>query len=71
MVPPPQAELAALHALVRLGFYRGIVNKLDALAISFPESTHFLEQQRALARQYQFETMQTQLQSLLNEFPAD
>ena len=46
------------------------MNKLDALAISFPECTDFVDQQRALARQYQFETMQAQLQSVLNESPV-
>ena len=56
-----------LHALVGLGFYRGIVNKLDAIAADFPECIHFVDRQRALARQYQFETMQTQIQSVLNE----
>ena len=70
MVNPPRDEVIALQALVRLGFYRGIVNKLDALAVSFPECTDFVDQQRALARQYQFETMQAQLQSVLNESPV-
>jgi CheY-like chemotaxis protein len=70
MVNPPRDEVIALQALVRLGFYRGIVNKLDALAISFPECTDFVDQQRALARQYQFETMQAQLQGVLNESPV-
>ena len=67
---PPRDEVIALQALVRLGFYRGIVNKLDALATSFPECTDFVDQQRALARQYQFESMQAQLQSVLNESPV-
>ena len=70
IVNPPRDEVMALQALVRLGFYRGIVNKLDALAISFPACTDFVDQQRALARQYQFETMQAQLQSVLNESPV-
>ena len=38
--------------------------------IFFPECTDFVDQQRALARQYQFETMQAQLQSVLNESPV-
>jgi hypothetical protein len=67
---PPHHELIALQTLVQLGFYRGIVNKLDALALSFPQCTDFVDQQRNLARQYQFETMQTQLQSVLNESPT-
>ena len=71
LVNPPRDALIALQALIRLGFYRGIVNKLDALAISFPDCTDFVNQQRVLARQYQFETMQVQLQSALNESPVD
>ena len=70
MTSPPHNEVIALQALVRLGFYRGIVNKLDALATSFPDCTDFVDQQRALARQYQFESMQAQLQSVLNESPV-
>ena len=70
IVNPPRDEIIALQALARLGFYRGIVNKLDALAASFPECTDFVDQQRALARQYQFETMQAELQSVLNESPV-
>jgi signal transduction histidine kinase/CheY-like chemotaxis protein/purine-cytosine permease-like protein len=67
---PPVEDLMALQSLVRLGFYRGIVNKLDAMALSFPECSGFIDQHRALARQYQFETMQAQLESVLNESPV-
>ncbi|OYU42628.1 MAG: hypothetical protein CFE44_22940 [Burkholderiales bacterium PBB4] len=67
VLTPPREEVLALQSLVRLGFYRGIVNQLDALVIRFPECTEFADQQRTLARQYQFETMQAQLQSVLNE----
>ena len=66
---PPREHLTELQALVRLGFYRGIVNKLDALAASFPECTDFIDRQRVLACQYQFESMQDHLLSVLNESP--
>jgi signal transduction histidine kinase/CheY-like chemotaxis protein len=67
LVPPPRHALLALQELVRLGFYRGIVNKLDALALAHPESTPFTQSMLALARQYQFEAMLTSLQSLLDD----
>ncbi len=66
VVVPPHAEVLALNALVRLGFYRGIVNRLDALEVSYPECVEFVNQHRALARQYQFETMALHLQKVLN-----
>ncbi|MBC7617982.1 MAG: response regulator [Candidatus Saccharibacteria bacterium] len=66
---PPREHLTELQALVSLGFYRGILNKLDALAASFPECTDFVDRQRVLARQYQFESMQDHLLSVLNESP--
>jgi signal transduction histidine kinase/purine-cytosine permease-like protein/FixJ family two-component response regulator len=67
LVPPPRHTLLALQELVRLGFYRGIVNKLDALALDYPESAPFTQTMLALARQYQFEAMLTSLQSLLDD----
>ena len=57
----------ALQELVRLGFYRGIVNKLDALALDYPACAPFTQNMLVLARQYQFESMLTTLQSLLDD----
>jgi hypothetical protein len=59
--------LRALQTLVQLGFYRGIVNKLAELAAAYPQCTAFTTAQSALARQYQFEPMLTQLQKALDE----
>jgi hypothetical protein len=67
VVPPPRQALLALQELVRLGFYRGIVNKLDALAQDHPGCGPFTQTMRALAQQYQFEAMLTSLQSLLDD----
>jgi signal transduction histidine kinase/purine-cytosine permease-like protein/DNA-binding NarL/FixJ family response regulator len=64
---PPHAELQALIELVKLGFFRGVMNKLDALGAAYPGSADFVMAQAALARQYQFETMLTTLQKALDE----
>ena len=64
---PPRDELQALLALVQLGYYRGIVNKLEALARAHPACADFAAAMGKLARQYQFEAMSGQLQKVLNE----
>ena len=64
---PPRQDLQALLALVQLGYYRGIVNKLDALAQAHPACSPFIADLGKLARQYQFEAMSGQLQKVLNE----
>jgi len=72
---PPQAalpareELLALQALVQLGYYRGIVNRLNDLALAQPQCAAFISAQTALARQYQFEAMLSTLQKALDETP--
>jgi CheY-like chemotaxis protein len=66
-VRPPREDLLALQVLVQLGYYRGIVNKLDALALSYPPCAVFITMLNTLARQYQFETMLTHLQKALDE----
>ena len=64
--------MLALQELVRLGFYRGIRNKLDAIAAAQPECTDFVLAMGELARQFQFETMLTQLQhALLAQLPQN
>jgi len=67
LVPPPRQALLALQELVRLGFYRGIVNKLEAIALDYPDSGAFTQAMLTLARQYQFEAMLTSLQTLLDD----
>jgi CheY-like chemotaxis protein len=63
----PREDLLALQTLVQLGYYRGIVNKLGELAAAHPRCSAFTTAQTKLARQYQFETMLTQLQKALDE----
>jgi signal transduction histidine kinase/CheY-like chemotaxis protein/purine-cytosine permease-like protein len=67
---PPRADLMALQELVRLGYYRGITNKLDALAAAQPEASAFTTTMAAMARQYRFETMLAQLQKMLDATPT-
>jgi signal transduction histidine kinase/CheY-like chemotaxis protein len=67
---PPAADCQALLDLVRLGYYRGIVNMLDQWVSAHPTCLGFTERMQALARQYQFETMAVQLQKALDASPA-
>ena len=57
----------ALAELGRLGYFRGILNQLDAMAAAYPHSTAFTTAMTALARRYEFETMLDQLQRLLDD----
>ena len=63
----PHEEIFALQTLVQLGYYRGILNKLNGLELSHPQCAAFIATQTTLARQYQFETMLAQLQKALDE----
>nr|WP_315489939.1 ATP-binding protein [uncultured Rhodoferax sp.] len=62
IVPPPHADLLALQELVRLGFYRGITNKLTAIVAEHPACAGFAKVMGDMARQFQFEAMLVQLQ---------
>lgn len=66
---PPRSELLALQELVRLGYYRGVMNQLDAIASMHPECDAFVGVMARQARQYQFEAMLAQLQKALNVAP--
>jgi len=55
-LPAPQ-QCTALRQLVSLGYYRGILNQLDEIERDCPLCQPFVAQMRALARQFQFETM--------------
>jgi CheY-like chemotaxis protein len=74
VVPAPALPAEAARALLevaQLGYYRGVMNLLQSLQTRYPASTTFLQQQEALARQYQFETMSDQLQKVLDACSAD
>lgn len=66
---PPRAELLALQELVRLGYYRGVMNQLESIAHAHPDCEAFVGAMDKLARQYQFETMLAQLQKTLDVAP--
>ena len=68
---PPQEDLLALQDLLRLGYFRGIMNKLSAIAADHPACTPFTEHMTGLARQYQFESMLSQLQTMFHEPSTD
>jgi hypothetical protein len=54
----PRAELVApLQHAVQLGYYRGILNQLDAIDAAQPECAGFTVAMRELARQFQFEAI--------------
>ena len=58
---PPAHALRELDDLVRLGYVRGILKKLDALATAWPDSAAFIDRLRALARGFDLETLAAQL----------
>ena len=58
--PEPQ-HLDALREVVSLGYYRGIINQLDAIDAAQPECAPWVAELRHLARQFQFEAMGQQL----------
>jgi hypothetical protein len=54
----PAAELLApLRNAVQLGYYRGILNQLDAIEAAQPECRSFAAALREQARHFQFEAM--------------
>jgi signal transduction histidine kinase/CheY-like chemotaxis protein/purine-cytosine permease-like protein len=58
---PPAPALKSLQELVQLGYYRGILNHLDAIEAAQPECISFAAAMRELARQFQFEAMSRRL----------
>ncbi len=60
-VAASREEIESLLELVRLGYYRGIVQWLDAWVLRRPEQAAFAQALRALAREFRFETIEQQL----------
>jgi CheY-like chemotaxis protein len=58
---PDPASLQALQQAVQLGYYRGIMNKLDDIEAARTECADFTAAMRELARQFQFEGMSREL----------
>ncbi|UST54955.1 ATP-binding protein [Comamonadaceae bacterium OTU4NAUVB1] len=57
LVRPAAAHLVALREAVGLGYFRGVMNQLDAIDLAQPECAAWTAAQRALARQFRFEAM--------------
>jgi len=57
LVRPSAAHLAALRDAVGLGYFRGVMNQLDAIDLAEPACAAWTAAQRALARQFRFEAM--------------
>lgn len=70
LVPPAGPALAELQSLVQLGFYRGILNHLDAIEAAQPECAAFAARMREMARQFQFEAMSRRLAAIHGESEA-
>ncbi|WP_442957787.1 hybrid sensor histidine kinase/response regulator [Polaromonas sp.] len=64
---PEAAHLQALIDVVNLGYYRGILNQLARIEALQPVCAAFVEDMRALAREFQFEAMGRQLAQQLAE----
>lgn len=63
---PPEALLAGLREAAALGWTRGVLRQLDAIAAADPAYAAFCTVQRELAQQFQFETMLKLLDSSSN-----
>ncbi len=61
---PSPAALEALREVVALGYYRGIMNQLDALDASEPHCRDLVAVLRPLAQQFQFEALSQKLSPL-------
>jgi CheY-like chemotaxis protein len=66
-VYPAPHHLTALREVLSLGYYRGILNKLDEIEAEQPQCASFVEELRGLARQFQFEAMSQQLNEVSDE----
>ena len=58
---PAPLSLRSLQDMVDLGYYRGIMNKLDEIESVQPECADFAAAMRELAGQFQFEAMSREL----------
>ncbi len=67
LIYPEPKSLAALREVVGLGYYRGIMNKLNEIEHSQALCAPFVAEMRALAKQFQFEAMSQQLMRVCNE----
>jgi CheY-like chemotaxis protein/anti-sigma regulatory factor (Ser/Thr protein kinase) len=67
LILPERKQLDALRQVVSLGYYRGIMNLLEEIEAGQPQSAVFVADMRALAKQFQFESMGQSLNRVANE----
>ncbi|MCU0932214.1 MAG: response regulator, partial [Serpentinimonas sp.] len=63
------ADLQALLALARLGYYRGFLQQLDTAVLRSPACAPTLQRLRQQAREFQFDAIARQLQEALDGGP--
>jgi signal transduction histidine kinase/CheY-like chemotaxis protein/purine-cytosine permease-like protein len=66
-VLPSEAQLKALDELIQLGYFRGIVKKLDEIEGENPACASFVAHLRGLARNFQLDAMSALLRRPLND----
>jgi signal transduction histidine kinase/CheY-like chemotaxis protein len=57
LVYPPEAAMEALRELIRIGYVRGIQNKLDEIGALDPRYLHFTQTMRNFAARFQLDAM--------------
>ncbi|MBA3774217.1 MAG: response regulator [Ramlibacter sp.] len=58
---PAAQAIKALHEVVQLGYYRGVLNRLDEIEAREPQCSSFTAAMREMARNFQFEAMSQRL----------
>ena len=64
---PDSGALTALLEVVNLGFYRGLLNHLARVETAQPDSSSWVNDLRAMARQFQFEAVGQLIEQHLNQ----
>ena len=67
---PDSAALTPLLDVVNLGFYRGVLNQLAQIETAQTNTSSWVDDLRAMARQFQFEAMGQLIQQHLNPLGA-
>ncbi len=66
---PPAADLAALSQALRLGYFRGALQALDALQAAHPQASAVLAHWRGRVQRFEFEAVLDELQRLTPSTP--
>jgi hypothetical protein len=67
---PDEAQLRALDELISLGYFRGIVKKLDEIEGENAAHASFVAHLRGLARNFQLDAMSGLVRRALNDQPT-